>query len=73
MLNFIGDGFPQTISIGIKNYSGYTQKSGQPTNKIIVLNLCSVDTRVTNGIVSRDLIYKNDSSAMWNMGTLRNI
>lgn len=74
MLDFVGDSFPQTISIGLLNYSGFTGKSGIPTNKIMILNLFQVSTSINaQGIQYRDLIYKSEGNVMWDLGSLRNL
>mgnify|MGYP000452785113 CR=1 FL=1 len=74
ILDFVGDNFPQTISIGVKNFSGFVEKDGTNSNKIIVMNLFSVSSNITQqGIQYRDLIYKNEMSALWQLGSLRNL
>lgn len=60
ILDYVGDNFPQTISLTIKNFSGFKGLSGNQTNKVIVLNLTAINSIITpQGIVSRDLVYKN--------------
>lgn len=71
--DFVGDNYPQTISIALRGYGGLIGWDGGVSTKIIVLNLCSITTHGSNGIVMRDLVYKNDVQAMWNLGTLRNL
>lgn len=48
-----------SISIGLRNFSGFVGWNGQPTNKIIVLNLVQIMTHSNNGITQRDLVYKS--------------
>lgn len=67
--DYIGDDFPQTISLGIDSVSGFVGFDGSPSNKIMVLTLADINTTVVDGIVSRDLIYKNEVSAFWNLGS----
>lgn len=70
----MGDNFPQTISVSLTGFSGFVDKSGGQTSKIIILNLSNINSSVNpQGIVSRDIVYKNDTCAMWQLGTLRNI
>lgn len=74
ILDFIGDTFPSTISIGLEGFSGFIGKNGVPTNRIIVMNLCAVTATVNpQGIVSRDLVYKNETTACWDLGSMRNM
>lgn len=55
------------------NFGGLVNWEGQLTSNIIVLNLAAITTTNVNGMIQRDLVYKNDVQAMWNLGTLRNL
>jgi hypothetical protein len=57
----------------LDSFSGFINSKGLSTNRIIVLNLYQTQTYVVNGILYKDLIYKNDNSAMWNLGSLRTL
>lgn len=67
--DYIGDDFPQNISLSIDGVSGFIDYTGAATNKIIVLTLADINTTVNENIVTRDLIYKNDVSAFWALGS----
>lgn len=70
---FIGDNFPQTISIALRSFSGLIGFTGTPTNRIITMNLVDINTTIENGLTKRDLIYKNELPASWSLGNLRNL
>lgn len=55
----MGDNFPLTISIALRNYSGFIGFNGVATTKIIVMNLVQTNAVVENGLTKRDLIYRN--------------
>ncbi len=57
----------------MRNYSGFIGRQGLSTNKIIIMNLSSISVHVSNGITYRDLVYVNDSKALWPLGGLRNL
>lgn len=74
ILDYVGDNFPQTISIALKSFSGFISKQGVQTNKIIILNLFQVSSTITaQGIQYRDLVYKSEMNTMWQLGSLRNL
>jgi hypothetical protein len=37
------------------------------------MNIYQTQSYVINGIIYKDIIYKNDNSVMWNLGTLRTL
>lgn len=45
LINFVGNNFPQKISIGFDNVQGYYNASGQQTTKIMALNLTKIMTK----------------------------
>ena len=61
------------ISIALRGYSGLVNSLGLSTTKILTLNLYSVTINQINGLVQRDIIYKNDSCLNWDLGTLRTL
>ena len=71
--DFVGDDYPKTISIGLQGFGGFIGADGGITNKIILMNLSSITVHQINGVVSRDLVYKNDVSCQWSLGLLRNL
>lgn len=42
--DFVGDDFPQTINISLDNVSGLIDFSGNPTNKVLALSLCDINS-----------------------------
>lgn len=71
--DYVGDDFPQTISLTLDGISGFVDFSGNVTNQIIVLSLCDINSTYVDGILSRDLIYKNDVQAFWSLGSVRTL
>lgn len=57
--DFVGDDFPQTINIGLDGYAGYIGFKGLPTPIVIVLRLVDINTVNNEGMITRDLIYRN--------------
>lgn len=59
------------ISIALRGFSGFVNSLGLTTTKILTLNLYSVTVNQINGLVQRDIIYKNDNTLNWDLGSLR--
>ena len=45
LINFVGNNFPQKISIGFDNVQGYYDQNGQQTSKVMALNLTKIMTK----------------------------
>ena len=37
------------------------------------MTLADINTVSNEGVIARDLIYKNETCAFWNLGTMRNL
>lgn len=73
IIDFVGDNFPQSIFLTLKNYGGLINQYGEITNKIIALNLNSITVKNVNGLITRDLLYASDIVNNWNLGSLRQL
>lgn len=65
LFGFVGNDFPNRISIACDNVNGFSNTFGIPTNKILVLELTTINNRNESGIQSRDLIYQSQIENTW--------